>query len=72
MLERKVKLTRQQSQSLEFSSELGPIYLIELDKVIEERCDELDNMIEDQGYEIIHRDYKIIATSIFSYKVYFC
>lgn len=42
----------------------------ELEKVIEERCDDLDYYLEDQGYEILHREYKRVATSIYDYQVY--
>jgi hypothetical protein len=47
------------------------IYKITLHKVIEERCDELDYEIEDNGYEIIHRDMTRVATSIYNYDVFF-
>lgn len=47
------------------------VFFIQLEKVIEERCDELDCYLEDQGYEIIHRDFKTVATNIYNYKVYF-
>lgn len=40
-----------------------------LDKVIEERCDEFDYYLEDNGYEIANREMIPIATSIFNYKV---
>ena len=42
----------------------------ELDKVIEERCDDLDYYLEDQGYEILHQEYIRVATSIYNYRVY--
>ena len=44
-------------------------YRYSLDKVIEERCDEFDYILEDEGYEIIHRELKRVATSIFDYEV---
>ncbi len=40
-----------------------------LDKAIEERCDELDYMLEDMGYEIAHREMIRVATSIYNYEV---
>lgn len=47
------------------------VFVIQLFKVIEERCDELDNQLDDQNYEIIHREYKRVATSIYDYEVFF-
>ena len=40
-----------------------------LDRVIEERCDEFDYELEEEGFEIINRDLEPIATSIFRYRV---
>ena len=40
-----------------------------LEKVIEERCDEFDYHLEESGFEIISRDFKRVATSIYNYKV---
>ena len=40
-----------------------------IDKVIEERCDEFDYTLEDDGFEIIHRDLMRVATSIYNYEV---
>ena len=40
-----------------------------LDKVIEERCDELDYMLEDDGFEILDREMTRVATSIYNYQV---
>lgn len=48
-----------------------PIFKIELDRVIEERCDELDYLLEDHEYEILHRVYKELAINIFHYTVFF-
>ena len=47
------------------------VFFIKKEKIIEERCDELDNELESSGYEIIHREYITVATSIFNYEVYF-
>jgi len=44
-------------------------FIFSLDKVIEERCDEFDYQLEDQGYEIVHREFKRVATSIYNYEV---
>lgn len=46
-------------------------YVIELFKVIEERCDELDYEIDEEGHEILHREYTRVATSIYNYQVFF-
>ena len=40
-----------------------------LDKVIEERCDEFDLILEDDHFEIVDREYETIAANIFNYKV---
>jgi len=47
------------------------VFKIKLEKVIEERCDELDHEIESCNFEIIHRELKRVATSIYNYDVYF-
>lgn len=44
-------------------------YLFELDKVIEERCDQLDYELEDDGFVIVSQDLTPAAVSIFNYKV---
>ena len=44
-------------------------YLFELDKVIEERCDEFDNQLEAEGYSIVSQDMEPAAVSIFNYQV---
>ena len=44
-------------------------FLFELDKVIEERCDQFDNELEDNGYVIVSQDLSPAAVSIFNYKV---
>lgn len=49
----------QQSEAFEYFFE----------KVIEERCDEFENELESDGFEIIDRDYIPVATSIFNFKV---
>lgn len=71
MLEQKTlaepdKLKQHQLDDIE-----GEVFVIKLFKVIEERCDELDYLLEDQGYEILHREYISVATSIYNYEVYF-
>ena len=40
-----------------------------LEKVIEERCDEFDYELEEQGFIIVDRDMISVATSIFNYHV---
>jgi hypothetical protein len=40
-----------------------------LEKSIEERCDELDYQLEDEGFEIVHRDLNPVATNIYNYEV---
>lgn len=76
MLERKQKLDSIKAEELIAENHLEvelstDIYTIQLDKVIEERCDELDYILEDNGYDIIHRDMKPVATNIFNYTIYF-
>jgi hypothetical protein len=76
MLERKQKLDSIKAEELIAENHLEvelstDIYTIQLDKVIEERCDELDYILEDNGYDIIHRDMRPVATSIFNYTIYF-
>jgi hypothetical protein len=44
-------------------------FLFELDKVIEERCDEFDYQLEGEGYTIVSQDMEPAAVSIFNYKV---
>ncbi|MFT6633790.1 MAG: hypothetical protein ACJAS4_003762 [Bacteriovoracaceae bacterium] len=44
-------------------------YLFELDKVIEERCDQFDYELEEDGFVIISQDLFPVAVSIFNYKV---
>jgi hypothetical protein len=44
-------------------------YAFYIDKVIEERCDEFDYTLEDDGYIIVYRDYEPAAASIFNYTV---
>lgn len=44
-------------------------FLLELDKIIEERCDEFDYELEEEGYTIVFRDMETAAVSIFNYKV---
>jgi hypothetical protein len=44
-------------------------FLFELDKVIEERCDEFDIELEQDGFTIISQDLDPAAVSIFNYKV---
>ena len=40
-----------------------------LDKVIEERCDEFENELEFEGYEILETEHTPIAASIFNFRV---
>lgn len=44
-------------------------YLFELDKVIEERCDQFDIELESDGFIIVSQDLAPAAVSIFNYKV---
>ena len=39
--------------------------------LIEERCDELDYIIEENSYEIIDREYIALAANIYRYRVLF-
>lgn len=73
MIELKEKITTKEKIKLSEVVELPniDIYKISLQKVIEERCDELDYIIEDMGYEIIYRELNRVATSIYNYSVYF-
>jgi hypothetical protein len=45
------------------------LYKYSLDKVIEERCDEFDYILEEEGFEIVTREMIRVATSIYNYKV---
>ena len=40
-----------------------------VEKIIEERCDELENDLEFQGYQILEREYIPVAANIFNFKV---
>ena len=71
MLEQMRLLTNEERDELEVQLPEGEVQIIELDRVIEERCDELDTILEDQGYEILHRDYKTLSTNVYHYWVYF-
>lgn len=73
MIELKEKITTKEKAKLSEEIKLpnGDVFKITLHKVIEERCDELDYLIEDSGYEIIHRDLNRVATSIYNYIAYF-
>jgi hypothetical protein len=44
-------------------------YLFELDKVIEERCDQFDFELEDDGFVKVSRDLSPAAVCIYDYKV---
>jgi hypothetical protein len=44
-------------------------YLFELDKVIEERCDQFDYELEEDDFVIVSQDLIPVAVSIFNYKV---
>lgn len=44
-------------------------FLYELDKVIEERCDEFNYILESDGLTIVFEDLEPAAVSIFNYKV---
>ena len=68
MLSLKRKATLEEREQFKIKEEC---YIIDLFKVIEERCDELDNEIDEEGYEIIHQEYTRVATSIYNYQVFF-
>ena len=70
MSEQMRPLTDEEKEELEVQIPEGKLFIIELDRVIEERCDELDYILEDHRYEIFHRDYKNLAVNIYHYKVY--
>jgi hypothetical protein len=71
MLEKIRTVSDREKQELQLDWPEGESFIVELDRVIEERCDELDMILEEHGYYIFHRDYITIATSIFNYRVYF-
>lgn len=71
MLEKKTKASKDQLKKYNLMDNKDQVFVIQLFKVIEERCDELDNQLDDQNYEIIHREYKRVATSIYDYEVFF-
>lgn len=71
MIEKKQKITKNNFPNELSHLEDDFIFMIKLEKVIEERCDELDYHLEDQGHMILHQEYKRVATSIYNYKVYF-
>ena len=68
MLSLKRKATLEEREQFKIKEDC---YIIDLFKVIEERCDELDNEIDEEGYEILHREYTRVATSIYNYQVFF-
>lgn len=70
MLDQKIKATADQLEKYHIDSK-NEVFVISLFKVIEERCDELDYIIDENGYEIHHREYTRVATSIYNYEVYF-
>ena len=70
MLENKILAPQEILEKYQLQSNTD-LFMVELNKVIEERCDELDNEIDDAGYEIIHREYIRVATSIYDYLVFF-
>jgi hypothetical protein len=64
------KITLDDTEKLKYKIPLDRVaFLFELDKVIEERCDEFDYELEEQGYVIANRDMETAAVSIFNYKV---
>ena len=44
-------------------------FVFELDKVIEERCDEFIYQLEDEGYTLVSEELEPVAVSIFNFKV---
>ena len=44
-------------------------WIFEFDKIIEERCDQFDYELEEEGYIIISQELTPAAVSIFNYKV---
>lgn len=71
MINKKIKIEKFQFPQELKHLENEYIFHIKLEKVIEERCDELDYILEEEGYTILHQDYIRVATSIYNYLVYF-
>lgn len=65
---RQTKLDEAEKLKLNISPE-KEAYLFELDKVIEERCDQFDIELEEDGFVIVSQDLFPAAVSIFNYKV---
>lgn len=61
-------LSNPQKTSLGIAVELEAFeYFFE--KVIEERCDQFEQELEDEGFTIIDREYIPLAPSIFNFKI---
>lgn len=65
---RQTELDEDEKSNFEISID-KEAYLFELDKVIEERCDEFDIQLEGDGFVIVSQDLSPVAVSIFNYKV---
>ena len=61
-------LTNELKEKWDIPSETDA-FEFQLHKVIEERCDEFDYYLEQEGFEIIERDMQRVATSIYNYTV---
>lgn len=71
MLEKKTLAKDSDLEKYHLTDVGAEIFVIKLFKVIEERCDELDYQLEEEGYDILHQEYIRVATSIYNYEVYF-
>lgn len=65
---RQTELDEDEKSKLDIPLEMKA-YLFELDKVIEERCDQFDYELEEDGYTLVSQDLSPVAASIFSYRV---
>ncbi len=66
--DKKIELTIKQKEKLGIKSNQHA-FEFQLHKVIEERCDEFDYYLEEEGFEILERDMQRVATSIYNYTV---
>ena len=66
--DRQEKLTQEEREKYNIKDN-SLAYRFYLDKVIEERCDEFDYILESEGFEILNQEMIRIATSIYNYEV---
>lgn len=65
---KKISLTEKEKEKFEIPKN-AKAFEFHLEKVIEERCDEFDMALEEDGFEIVDRDMIRVATSIYNYVV---